>query len=63
MVEALRQWQTALDLAGVRDARALNALTDDERTEWLLFWRDVESAVLTANESSASSDLSTSPAQ
>jgi hypothetical protein len=39
--EAMRLWQTAPDLAGVRDAGALAGLPAAERAGWVKLWADV----------------------
>jgi serine/threonine-protein kinase len=40
--QALAQWCSDLDLAGVRDAAALAKLPEAERQAWQTFWGDVE---------------------
>ena len=38
---SLRYWQNAVDLAGLRDAKALEKLPAEERTVWRKFWEEV----------------------
>jgi hypothetical protein len=40
-VQALRHWQTDIDLADIRDKSALEKLPDTERAEWEKLWTDV----------------------
>jgi len=42
MQKKLRHWQEDSDLAGVRDAVALEKLPESERAEWKKLWADVE---------------------
>jgi len=35
-------WQKNADLAGVRDARVMDSLSESERADWRRFWSDVE---------------------
>ena len=44
-VTKLRFWQTAPDLAGVRDESALEAMTERERAQWNELWRSVAELV------------------
>jgi tetratricopeptide (TPR) repeat protein len=44
----LLRWQQHLDLAGVRDAKALAALPEAEQTAWREFWADVDALLKTA---------------
>jgi eukaryotic-like serine/threonine-protein kinase len=39
--QRLTRWQIDPDLAGVRDASALERFSKDEREEWLALWRDI----------------------
>jgi serine/threonine-protein kinase len=41
-VQALRHWREDEDLAGVRDADALEKLPEGERAEWRKLWADVD---------------------
>jgi serine/threonine protein kinase len=38
----LARWSTEAALDGVRSAEALGQFTEEERTEWLAFWKEVE---------------------
>jgi Tfp pilus assembly protein PilF len=40
---ALQRWQSAPDLAGLRDAASLEKLSEAERAAWSGFWKDVSS--------------------
>jgi hypothetical protein len=37
----LRHWEQDADLAGVREAAALEKLPDDQRKQWKKLWADV----------------------
>jgi hypothetical protein len=41
IARAVREWQQTPDLAGVREANALDKLPDDERQRWRKLWLDV----------------------
>jgi serine/threonine-protein kinase len=43
--QALRHWREDPDLAGVRDADALEKLPEDERAEWRRLWADVDAVL------------------
>jgi hypothetical protein len=43
VVQSLNALRTHDDLAGVRDAKALELLPESERTEWQRLWADVAS--------------------
>jgi hypothetical protein len=38
----LQRWQNNPDLAGLRDAAALEKLSEAERAAWRTFWTEVE---------------------
>ena len=40
--QTLRHWQVDPDLAGVRDAKALEALPEAERADWRALWAEVD---------------------
>jgi tetratricopeptide (TPR) repeat protein len=42
IAQTLRQWKHDGDLAGIRDAAALDRLPEAERKQWQAFWADVE---------------------
>jgi hypothetical protein len=44
-LKALREWQGAADLAGVREADGLAKLPEEEQAEWKKLWDDVAAAV------------------
>jgi hypothetical protein len=46
----LRHWQQDIDLAGVREDRALNQLPAAEGREWRQFWEEVEALKQRASE-------------
>jgi hypothetical protein len=46
--QSLTYWQTDSDLAGIRDAKGLEALPATERESWQQFWSEVK-AVLERN--------------
>jgi hypothetical protein len=48
-VQALQHWQQDADLAGVRNAKAIEALPEPEREGWRTLWKDV-AAVLGPSE-------------
>jgi tetratricopeptide (TPR) repeat protein/predicted Ser/Thr protein kinase len=48
--EALRYWQAAPDLAGVRDAGALAALPAEERAAWQQLWAEVAAVAAKARD-------------
>jgi hypothetical protein len=37
----MQHWQTDSDLAGLREPGALEAMSPEERKEWLALWREV----------------------
>jgi serine/threonine-protein kinase len=39
--QTMQRWQSDDDLAGLREPRALDKLSPDERTEWLALWQEV----------------------
>jgi len=43
IVRTLEYWKSTPDLAGVRDAEALNTLPEHERRAWITLWSDVDS--------------------
>jgi serine/threonine-protein kinase len=45
IVQFLQHWQQDGDLAGVRDAKAIDALPESEREAWRTLWRDVAAAL------------------
>jgi serine/threonine-protein kinase len=44
-VKVLQHWQQDGDLAGVRDAKAIDALPESEREGWRTLWKDVAAAL------------------
>jgi hypothetical protein len=40
--EQLKRWRRDADLAGLRDASDLQAMADDERTDCLALWKQVD---------------------
>jgi tetratricopeptide (TPR) repeat protein len=46
--QRLRHWQTDDDLAGLREPGALEALSPDERKEWLALWKEVAAMLIRA---------------
>jgi serine/threonine-protein kinase len=40
--QSLNRWRTHDDLTGVRDERAQEALPEDERSAWRMFWTEVD---------------------
>jgi Flp pilus assembly protein TadD len=48
-VQALHHWRDDLDLAGVRDADALDRLPEAERAEWRRLWADVDALLQKAS--------------
>ena len=40
IAQTLKHWQEDTDLAGIRDAKALDALPETERTAWRILWAD-----------------------
>jgi hypothetical protein len=40
--QCLRHWQSNRDLAGVRDAKALEVLPEAERAAWRALWAEVD---------------------
>jgi hypothetical protein len=49
--QKLQYWQKDADLAGVRDAAALEALPEGERAEWKKLWADVAGLLKKCRES------------
>jgi hypothetical protein len=45
IVQTLQHWQQDPDLAGVRGAKAIEALPESEREGWRTLWKDVAAAV------------------
>jgi tetratricopeptide (TPR) repeat protein len=41
IAQTLKHWQEDTDLAGIRDAKALDALPEAERAAWRLLWADI----------------------
>jgi hypothetical protein len=44
----MAHWQQDADLAGVRDAAALDRLPEGERRAWRALWQDVEALLAKA---------------
>jgi tetratricopeptide (TPR) repeat protein len=62
VVEALRQWQSQPDLAGLRDTAALAKLPADERKAFTQLWADVAAVAKRAEEKAGPEPSSTKPA-
>jgi len=41
VAQALKHWQVDIDLAGIREAKALGALPESERALWRTLWAGV----------------------
>jgi tetratricopeptide (TPR) repeat protein len=45
IVQTLQHWQQDAELAGVREAKAIEALPESEREVWRALWKDVAAAI------------------
>jgi tetratricopeptide (TPR) repeat protein len=55
IAQTLKHWQEDTDLAGIRNAKALDALPEAERAAWRALWADVAALLETARAGAAPS--------